>query len=98
MPDLTLPEAEARLHAHGGYDWLLSGRQAWSVSEVVKALAGSTGIQVSHDAVTRWFKSLSHTQDFGGPIGLRASRNDLITFFAGRMRGDGLTDAGEHAV
>lgn len=84
-------EAEARLRAHGGFDWLLSGRQQWSVAEVVSALQG-IGITVSSDAVGRWFKSLPHTLRFGGPIGMRATRDDLIVFFAGRMRGDGALD------
>lgn len=94
MPEMTLQEAEALLHGHGGYSWLLSGKQFWSVSEVVRAMLDE-GVRVSHDAVTRWVKPLPHTQDFGGKIGLRASRDDLVLFFAGRMRGDGMIETDE---
>jgi hypothetical protein len=88
MPDLTLAEAEALLRAHGGYDWLLSGKQFWSVSEIVGEF-DKVGLKVSHDAVTRWIKPLPFTDDFGGKIGLRATRNDLIMYFASRLRGSG---------
>jgi hypothetical protein len=92
MPDLALPEAEALLRAHGGYDWLLSGKQFWSVSEIVEEF-DRVGLKVSHDAVTRWIKPLPFTDDFGDKIGLRAARNDLIVYFARRLRGSGgLTD------
>jgi hypothetical protein len=86
MSNITQEEAQKRLREHGGYDWLLTGHQFWSVSEVVASLAGE-GMKVSNDAVARWFKSLPHTQDFGGPVGLRASRLDLILFFGAQMRG-----------
>ncbi len=85
MPELTLEEAEARLKEHGGYAWLLSGRSIWSVSEVVAELK-EAGLKVSNDAVARWFNTLPHTQDFGGPVGLRASRRDLIILFGSQMR------------
>lgn len=84
MSELSLHAAETLLRDHGGYEWLLSDQQFWSVSEVILALK-KEGLKVSNDAVARWFKPLPHTQDFGGPIGLRASRNDLILFFASRM-------------
>ena len=86
MAELTRDQAEERLRAHGGYDWLLEGRAFWSVKEVVSALK-EAGMDVSHDAVARWFRTLPHTQDFGGPVGLRASRFDLILLFAGQMLG-----------
>jgi hypothetical protein len=85
MAELTLPEAEAILQAHGGYLWLLSGKQFWSVGEIVGEFE-KVGLRVSHDAVTRWIKPLPYTDDFGGKIGLRAARNDLILYFAGRLR------------
>jgi hypothetical protein len=85
VKDPPLKEAEERLQAHGGYDWLLSStRQFWSVSEIVAEL-DKVGMKVSNDAVVRWIKPLECTQDFGGPIGLRAARRDLIRFFAARM-------------
>jgi len=95
MPELTLEAAETRLHGHGGYEWLLGGKQFWSVAEVVSAMQAE-GVQVSHDAVTRWLKTCPHTEDFGGRIGLRASRSDLILYFASRMRGDGMIETIEH--
>ena len=73
-----------QLIQHGGYGWLLQGKAFWSVSEVVRALA-EEGVKISNDTVARWFKTLPHTQDFGGPVGLRASRNDLIIMFATEM-------------
>ena len=84
MAELTLPEAEAILQAHGGYSWLLSAKQFWSVGEIVSEF-DKVGLRVSHDAVTRWIRPLPHTDDFGGKIGLRASRNNLILYFAGRL-------------
>jgi hypothetical protein len=42
---------------------------------------------ISVDSVTRWFHTLPHTQYFSGPSGLRASRNDLILYFASQMGG-----------
>ncbi len=88
MADITLREAEALLRAHGGYEWLLSGKQFWSVGEIVQEL-DRVGLRVSHDAVTRWIRPLPFTDDFGGKIGLRAARNDLILYFASRLRGSG---------
>jgi hypothetical protein len=88
MADVTLKEAESLLRAHGGYDWLLSGKQFWSVGEIVTEFE-KVGLRVSHDAVTRWIKPLPFTDDFGGKIGLRAARNDLVVYFANRLRSDG---------
>jgi hypothetical protein len=85
MPEST---PAAKLRAHGGFEWLLDGRRQWSVSEVIAAMQ-EADIVVSTDAVGRWFKTMPHTLYFGGPIGMRATRDDLITFFAARMRGDG---------
>lgn len=82
----SLEDAKQLLADHGGYDWLLEGRQFWSVAQVVSSLA-EAGMDVSHDAVARWFRTLPHTQDFSGPVGLRASRNDLIVLFARQMQG-----------
>jgi hypothetical protein len=85
LKDLALPEAEEKLREHGGYDWLLSStQQFWSVSEIVAEFE-KVGMKVGNDAVVRWVKPLEHTQDFGGPIGLRAARRDLIRLFASRM-------------
>ena len=86
MPEMSLHDAEGLLRAHGGYDWLLSGKQFWSVGEIVEEF-DKVGLKVSHDAVTRWIMPLPFTDEFGGKIGLRASRNDLILYFAGRLRG-----------
>ena len=86
MGEISQNEAEERVRGHGGYDWLLNGRQFWSVSQVVGEL-DQAGMQVSNDAVARWFRTLPHTQDFGGPVGPRASRLDLILLFANQMRG-----------
>ncbi|HEX8983703.1 MAG TPA: hypothetical protein VF792_13090 [Ktedonobacterales bacterium] len=82
-----LPELEAAKHqleGHGGYDWLLEGKAFWSVNQVVEALT-EHGRQVSVSTVTRWFRSLPHTQGSSGPGGLTASRNDLILLFARQM-------------
>lgn len=85
MPDeLTLDKAKQKLRDHGGYDWLLDGAAFWSVSQVAEALTAA-GMPISADSVTRWFHTLPHTQRFSGPGGLRASRNDLILYFASQM-------------
>lgn len=90
MPELTQAEAEKLLNEHGGYGWLLEGRTFWSVSEIVEQLQ-EEGLQVSSDAVTRWIKALPHTQYFGGAVGWRASKSDLIQLFANRMSSSGKT-------
>lgn len=79
-----LHDATQKLEAHGGYGWLLEGKAFWSVNQVVEALTGN-GRQVSVSTVTRWFRSLPHTQGSSGPGGLTASRNDLIILFAHQM-------------
>jgi hypothetical protein len=85
MPDeAELNQARQKLADHGGYDWLLEGQAFWSVTQVVEELA-NVGMQISNDSVARWFRALPHTQDFGGRGGLRASKNDLILYFAGQM-------------
>jgi hypothetical protein len=91
MPKLS---AEAKLREHGSFGWLLDGRQNWSVSEVISAMQ-ETGIPVSSDAVGRWFKTMPHTLYFGGPIGMRATRDDLIAYFASRMLMDGTVETTE---
>lgn len=79
--DSAIQESEERLRKHGGYDWLLSSdKQFWSVSEIVAGF-DRAGLRVSNDAVIRWIKPLPYTQDFGGPVGLRATKRDLIRFF-----------------
>jgi hypothetical protein len=88
MAELTQAEAEKLLEEHGGYNWLLDGRTFWSVTEVVEQL-DEQGLSVSPDAVTRWIKELPHTQYFGGAVGWRASRSDLIQLFASRMSSTG---------
>src|SRR5258708_39995301 len=74
MPELTLAEAESMLRQDGRYGWLLSGRQAWSVQDVVREYEAATGVPVSHDTVTRWFKRLPEggAENYGGTIGWRA--------------------------
>ncbi len=96
MAALSQDEAIRLLSEHGGYDWLIEGKAFWSVNEVVRALA-EEGVKISNDTVARWFKTLPHTQDFGGPVGLRASRNDLVQMFALQMspsRAEGGAQAG----
>lgn len=84
MPDsTTLAEAEQKLHALGGFDWLLSGTQWWAAKDVSEHLKES-GIGGHKETVTRWIKTLPGTQDFGG-LGLRAKRDELIIFFATRI-------------
>lgn len=82
MPERTLAEAEAALRQDGRYGWLLSGRQAWSVYDVAREYEAATGVQVSHDTVTRWFKRLPDggAENYGGTIGWRAQRDALIVF------------------
>jgi hypothetical protein len=79
-----LEQAKQKLASHGGYSWLLEGKAFWSVTQVVEALADA-GMQISNDSVARWFHTLPHTQEFGGRGGLRASKNDLILYFAAQM-------------
>lgn len=84
MPELTLAEAEGMLRQDGRYGWLLSGRQAWSVQDVVREYEAATGVPISHDTVTRWFKRLPQggAENYGGTIGWRAQRDALVVFFA----------------
>ncbi len=44
----------------------------------------ATGVPVSHDTVTRWFKRLPEggAENYGGTIGWRAQRYALVVFFA----------------
>lgn len=79
-----LDAARQKLQAHGGYGWLLDGPAFWSVKEVVEELA-KNGRRVSVSTVTRWFRTLPHTQGTKGPGGFSASKNDLIVFFADQM-------------
>ena len=84
MEAQDLLDATQKLDAHGGYGWLLKGQSFWTPTQVMEGLEVE-GMPVSNDTVVRWFRSLPHTQDFGGRGGIRASKNDLILFFAGRM-------------
>ena len=81
---MTLSEAETILRTNGRWGWLLSGRQAWSVYDVAREYAAATGVPVSHDTVTRWFKRLPDggAENYGGTIGWRAQRDALVIFFA----------------
>jgi hypothetical protein len=81
--EVSLETAEELLRKHGGYGWLLDAvdKKIWSVSEIVAELQ-KVGMGVSNDAVVRWIKPLENTQNFGGAVGLRATRTDLIFFFA----------------
>src|SRR5260370_41501355 len=83
MPDLTLAEAESVLRQDARYSWLLAGRQAWSCEDVVREYEAATGVSVSHDTVTRWFKRLPEggAENYGGTIGWRARRYALVVFF-----------------
>ena len=90
MPDFTLDEGEHILQQHGGYAWLLSARQFWSVTEVTEQL-NAVGLPVKETTVRKWFQDVAartpqHFQDLGGALGWRASRNGLILLFA-RMTG-----------
>lgn len=96
MPDLNVTEAEAVLRHDGRYGWLLSsGRQAWSVQDVTREYEAATGVPISHDTVTRWFKRLeSGAENYGGTIGWRAQRDALVVFFGNGKhlrRGDDVT-------
>lgn len=85
MPDLALRDAEATLQRDGRFAWLLSGRQAWGVSELVEEYEATTGVPISHDTVTRWMKALAAeggAENYGGTIGWRAQRDALVLFFA----------------
>jgi hypothetical protein len=83
--DLSLADATTKLEAHGGYDWLLrSNQQFWSPLQVAEALK-NVGLEFADTTIIKWFRSTPHHQDFGGRGGLRASKNDLIIFFASRM-------------
>lgn len=81
--EAMLATAEDQLRRHRGYEWLLASKdkQFWSVSEIVAEL-DKVGMKVSNDTVIRWIKPLGQTQNFGGAVGLRATRSDLIIFFA----------------
>ncbi len=83
MPELSLADAEEVLRQDGRYGWLLSGKQAWSVYDVAHDYEAATGVSVSHDTVTRWFKRLPDggAENYGGTIGWRAKRDALIVFF-----------------
>jgi hypothetical protein len=92
MPDSVLEEAEQILRDHGGYAWLLSARQFWSVAEVTEQL-NAVGLPVKESTVRKWFQEIAtrtpqHFQDLGGALGWRASRNGLVLHFA-RMTGSG---------
>ena len=102
MADLSMHEAEALLRHDGRYGWLLAGRQAWSVLDVAHEYGAATGVPVSHDTVTRWFKRLraGGAEKYGGTIGWRAERDALVVFFAsGRHLGsaDGAVETTEQA-
>lgn len=83
MDDIN--SARQKLTDHGGYGWLLDGADFWSVKMLVIALA-KAGMPINTVTVTRWVRELPHTQDFSGNIGMRASKNDLIIFFASTMK------------
>lgn len=85
MPELDEATAIRMLRDRGGYDWLIDGPAAWFASDVADRLS-AMGITVTRDTVGRWFKRMPHTQDFG-KLGLSASRQDLLLYFAGRMIG-----------
>lgn len=85
MPELTPEQAIALLQQQGGYGWLIGGAEIWSTADVTKHL-NESGISVSNDTVIRWFKSLPSYQDYG-KLGLFASRNVLLVYFASKIRG-----------
>lgn len=88
MPELSLQEAEELLRKDGRYDWLVSGRQVWTVQEVVDHQREDVGVPISPDTVTRWAQWLHKTygtegaEKYGGPIGWRMRRDPLIKFYA----------------
>lgn len=85
VTEQEIQAALEKLTDHGGYDWIINDTRAfWSVSQVVDHL-NAEGMQISNDLVLRWFRGLDHTQNLGGTSGMRASRNDLILFFARQM-------------
>jgi len=101
MPELTLQEAENILRQDGRFGWLLSsGRQAWSVQDVTRDYEAATGVPVSHDTVTRWFKRLPEgsAENYGGTIGWRAQRDALVVFFGNGRHLRKTDDASEQAV
>jgi hypothetical protein len=97
MPELSTREAEEALRQDGRWDWLLSGRRAWSVMDVARAYEEATGVGVSHDTVMRWFKRLppGGAEKYPGAIGWRAFRDALVVFFAaGKHLAPGNADDG----
>lgn len=85
VSEQEIQAALEKLSDHGGYSWIINDKRAfWSVSQVVENL-NAEGMQISNDLVLRWFRKLPHTQNLGGTSGMRASRNDLLLFFAEQM-------------
>ena len=85
--EISTDDAVHALEQIAGYAWLLSkwrgGQEFWASDAVAQELqkVGFTGI--NPEGVTRWFKRLPHTQDFGG-YGYHATSEDLIKYFATR--------------
>lgn len=83
MSDPELQLAVARLRAHGGYEWLLSGPDVLLATDIAEHLK-TMGVPVKSNTITLWLKELSSAQDFGR-IGVAASRADIIKMLASRF-------------
>jgi hypothetical protein len=81
-PTLTLETAEQLLREFGGFEWLLTGKIAWSAQEVAQGLE-SMGIGIAYETVLQHIKELPDTLRVGG-FSIRASRRSLILWFAGQ--------------
>jgi hypothetical protein len=81
---MTLDEARAILERDGRFAWLVQGRAAWSIADLVAAYQKATDVTVSSATVLRWIKRLpaGGAENYGGTLGWRARRDALILFFA----------------
>ena len=88
MPSLDFSTALEILRHYGAYDWLTkSGQTLWSVTEIVDNLE-QQGAPIKRATIVHWIEQghFPGAQDFEGRIGWRIQREDLILFFAQRMR------------
>ena len=85
--NITTAAAVGALEQIAGYAWLLSkwrgGQEFWSSDAVAQELQKVGFAGINPEGVTRWFKRLPNTQDFGG-YGYHATSEDLIKYFATR--------------
>ncbi|GEM_PF-3479869 len=83
---LTLAVAERILREFGGYDWALSGKRFWSISEVAEGMR-EAGLPIGEAKVRQLFNEVksrwpAHWQDLKGTYGWRISRTGLILVLA----------------